>query len=262
MGDIGRFNRDEWIGQKFCMLTVIEPVHVKNKMGSMWYWRVRCDCGKEKVIRPTEVISGKNKSCGCYRFGREPWNKSHGESHTHLHNVWCGMNNRCNPNHKNSEGYGDRGIKVCEEWKSYEAFANWARIHGYQDGLTIERIDVNGDYCPENCTWIPLAKQARNRRTTHWVEYQGEQMSLAEACERAGLPYKQVFWRMRRAGWPFEKAISVPMGADIGIKEHKNICVICGKEFVSHSKNSKYCSHECYLEYRRMKKHERTDVAV
>lgn len=179
--------------------------------------------------------------------------KTHGESHTRLHNLWCGMNNRCDPSHKDSERYGKRGIKVCDEWYSYENFAKWARENGYADDMTIERIDVNGNYCPENCTWIPLAKQARNRRTTHWVEYHGEKMSLAEACEKAELPYKQVFWRMRRAGWSFEKAISTPMGAEVGQKETSHRCAICGKEFTSHSSRSKYCSHDCYL-VRRMQK--------
>ena len=180
--------------------------------------------------------------------------KTHGESHTRLHNIWCGMNNRCNPNHINTRGYAERGIKICDEWKSYEAFAEWARNSGYNDDLSIERIDVNGDYCPENCTWIAFSKQARNRRTTHWVTYNGVKMSLAEACEKAGLPYKQVFWRMARAGWSFEKAISTPMGAETGFKEHTHTCAICGKIFTSHSCHSKYCSHNCYLVYRMHKR--------
>jgi len=181
---------------------------------------------------------------------RTAWNKRHGESHTPLHNIWCGMNNRCNPKHKNSEEYGKRGIIVCDEWKSYEMFAKWAKENGYEPGLTIERIDVNGNYCPENCTWIPLSKQARNRRTTAWVTYNGRQMSLAEASEIAGLPYKQVWFRIHVSGWTFEKAISTPLGADLGQRESSHVCVICGKEFVSHSCRSKYCSLTCYREYK------------
>ena len=96
--------------------------------------------------------------------------KHHGESHAHLHNIWCGMNDRCNPANVASKNYGDRGISVCEEWRDYTKFAEWARNNGYKEGLSIERKDVNGDYCPENCTWIELEKQARNRRTTRFVE--------------------------------------------------------------------------------------------
>lgn len=187
---------------------------------------------------------------------RTPWNKSHCESHTRLHNIWCGMNNRCNPNHVNSKEYGARGIRICDEWKKYENFAEWARTHGYKDEMTIERIDVNGDYCPENCTWIPQKKQARNRRTTVWVNYCGRKMSLAEACEIAKLPYKQVWFRMYRAGWTFEKAISTELGAEVERKEYSHSCVICNKTFASKSIRSKYCSHDCYLVYRTMKRHE------
>ena len=182
--------------------------------------------------------------------------RTHGESHTRLHNIWCGMNNRCDPAHAHtsSDKYGKRGIRVCDEWWNYEKFAEWARNNGYQDGLTIERIDVNGNYCPENCKWIEFRKQARNRRTTHWVVYNGKKMSLAEACEIAGLPYKQVFWRMARAGWSFERAISTPMGADNGFREKTKTCVICGKTFTSLSNRKMYCSHECYLLQRQNKK--------
>ena len=135
------------------------------------------------------------------------WNRTHGESHTRLHNTWLGIIDRC----RHHKGYGGRGISVCEEWKDYVTFREWALSNGYADNLTIERIDVNGDYCPGNCTWIPLEKQARNRRTTHWVEYNGERMSLAEACERANMPYKQVFARVKVHGWSFEKSISTPI---------------------------------------------------
>lgn len=244
-----KYNGAEWIGKKFNMLTVTDIVHVEKNFGKEWFWKAKCDCGKEAIVVPGKVVKGLHKSCGCLRNG-PAWNKRHGESHTHLHNIWCGMNNRCNPKHKNSEEYGKRGITVCDEWKSYEAFAKWARENGYSDGLTIERIDVDGNYCPENCTWIPLAKQARNRRTTAWVTYNGRQMSLAEASEIAGLPYKQVWFRIHVAGWTFEKAISTPLGTDLGQKESSHVCVICGKEFTSHSCRSKYCSLPCYRIYK------------
>lgn len=206
-----KYNDTKWIGKKYNALTVVEPVHVTLNNGcNQWFWKVKCDCGKEKVMKPIEIIKEKKKSCGCGLYKRTT--ATHRESHTRLHNIWCGMNCRCNLNHKNIRGYADRGITICDEWKDYETFAKWARSNGYEEGLTIERKDVNGDYCPENCTWIPLVKQARNRRTTHWVEYQGERMSLAEACERANMPYKQVFERITKHNWPVEKALSIPMG--------------------------------------------------
>lgn len=130
----------------------------------------------------------------------------HGESHTRLHNIWCDMNKRCRFN----PGYAGRGIKVCEEWSDYRVFAEWARSNGYADNLTIERKDVDGDYCPQNCTWIERPKQARNRTTTKWVEYRGKTMSLAEATELVGIvPYKTVHLRMKK-GWSLDKALTEP----------------------------------------------------
>lgn len=130
----------------------------------------------------------------------------HKESHTPLHDKWCGINNRC----RHHPRYAGRGIKVCEEWSVYENFRDWALANGYKDGLTIERVDVDGDYCPENCKWIPFEKQARNRTTTKWVEYEGRKMSLAEAAELANLPYKEVHLRIK-SGWSVFDALHTPL---------------------------------------------------
>lgn len=208
---MNRYDSAEWIGKKYNMLTVIEPVHVVlNNGNKQWYWRTQCECGKVSILRPSSVINGRQKSCGCYRKTGKQVPCIHNESHTRLHNIWCSMNNRCNPAHKHSERYGKRGICICDEWHDYTKFAEWARANGYSDGLTIERVDVNGNYEPGNCKWIPLEAQARNRRTTRWVDYQGEKMSLAEAAQRAGLPYKQVHFRLKK-GWTVEEALSVPI---------------------------------------------------
>lgn len=212
MIDTGIYNDSKWIGMKYNMLTVIKPVHVTLSNGcNQWFWKVKCDCGNEKVYKPIEIIKGRIVSCGCYKKTNGYRTKRHGESHTRLHNIWCGIIERCTVGTNDAVRYGNRGIAVCEAWKRYEAFADWARSNGYNDSLTIERIDVNGNYCPENCKWIEHAKQARNRRTTHWVEYNGKKMSLAEACERANLPYKQVFERIAKYGWPVEKALMTPI---------------------------------------------------
>ena len=240
------YNKPEWIGKKFHMLTVHEPVHVTNKMGNMWYWNVRCDCGTEKGMRPIEIIDGHNVSCGCYVRTREVWNKSHGESHTRLHNIWLGMIGRCKPENAMALRYGKRGIKVCDEWKDYETFAAWARSNGYADNLTIERIDVNGNYEPGNCTWITLEKQARNRRTTHRVMYKGKEMSLAEACEIAGVPYKRAFNRIKQQGWTLDEALAERKNGVVHYKKKVCKCKGCGNEFISETVNRKYCSDRCY----------------
>lgn len=130
----------------------------------------------------------------------------HGESHTPLHDIWCGINTRC----RHHKRYAGRGITICNEWGVYENFRDWAMSSGYVPGLTIERIDVNGNYCPENCKWITLGEQARNRGTTKRVEYNGKTMSLAEAAELSGLPYKEVHFRLKK-GWSLERALTTPL---------------------------------------------------
>lgn len=213
MGSRAIYNSGKWIGNRYNMLTVVEPIHKTLKNGKkQWFWRVKCDCGNERIEIPNEVISGKVKSCGCFRKSGGQIPRKHGESHTKLHDIWLCMRRRCQKETDLSyDRYGGRGIKVCQEWEDYNTFANWARANGYEEGLSIERKDVNGNYCPENCEWIPLARQARNRRTTMWVTYQGRKMSLAEAAEIAGLPYKQVHYRIKKRGWTVERALSEPM---------------------------------------------------
>lgn len=201
----------DWIGKKFNKLTVLDIERVQQGKYVRWMWTCKCDCGNVKKIRGEYVVSGHTKSCGCNVLN----NKSamtHGESKTRLHMIWARMRERCSKTltspHKR---YAGRGIKVCKEWDNYEAFASWAMSNGYNDTLSIERINNNWGYCPENCKWIERGLQARNRRTTMWVEYNGERMSLAEACEIAGMPYKQVFARIRYMDWSVEDALSIPM---------------------------------------------------
>ena len=133
----------------------------------------------------------------------------HGERNTKLYGVWASMRQRCNnPNEKEYKNYGGRGIKVCEAWEYYINFSEWAHMHGYEEGLTIDRIDVNGNYCPENCQWIPFELQARNKTNTYWVTYEGRKMSLPEACELSGVP-EYTFRSRVLNGWSEEKALSI-----------------------------------------------------
>ncbi|MBQ1780613.1 MAG: hypothetical protein II001_04185 [Bacteroidales bacterium] len=128
------------------------------------------------------------------------------DHHSRLHKIWSGMKYRC----RHNKQYLGRGIVVCDEWQLYEPFRDWAKANGYRDDLTIERIDVDGNYCPENCTWIPFEEQARNRTTTRWVEYNGEKMSLSKAAELSGMPYKLVHGRIKN-GWDLERALTTPV---------------------------------------------------
>lgn len=203
-----KYNNSDYVGQKFGKLTVLEIIHQKGK----WMWLCECECGNRKLMRSDYVSSGHSTTCGCGKTTKGAY--KHGEISTRLYMIWGRMNERCNPNAADQERYkrySGRGISVCNEWKSYENFAKWARENGYRDDLSIERIDNDGDYCPENCTWVTKKEQARNRTTTMTVHYLGRDMSLAEACEIAGMSYKLVWYRISQAGWTFEKAISTPV---------------------------------------------------
>lgn len=135
------------------------------------------------------------------------------EKYHRMYSVWSGMKQRCtNPNSMGYENYGGRGITFCEEWKNFHSFCEWALSHGYSDNLTLERIDVNKNYCPENCTWIPLSDQPKNTRNNYINKYltvNGETKSFAEWAENVGITPRRLYWRIKR-GTPIEEAVTKP----------------------------------------------------
>ena len=136
---------------------------------------------------------------------------------TKLNNVWKCMRERCNnPNNISYKIYGARGICVCEEWSEYSAFKRWAIDTGYKDGLTLDRIDVDGNYEPDNCRWATRKEQARNRRNNRIVEYKGEKLTLAECAELKGVSPSTLRNRLNY-GWSIEEAMETDVRPD-GIK--------------------------------------------
>lgn len=171
-------------------------------------WICVCECGVEKEVYGKAMRENRIKSCGC--INKEcAWNRKHGQSYTRLHSIWCGMNGRCN--NKNSTRYNDwggRGIKVCKEWEKFEKFYEWSMDNGYADELTIDRIDVNGNYCLENCRWATYKEQGNNKSNNRYITYNGETHTIAEWAEIIGLPYGTLYQRLNKSGWPIEKALT------------------------------------------------------
>jgi len=158
-------------GKRFGRLTVVEYLGIDNHRAA---WRCKCDCGNEKITYTTYLTTGVVSSCGCYQKERQrEANTSHGGTYDRLYRTYHHMLGRCNnPNDNMYEWYGGRGISVCDEWKnSYEAFRDWAFANGYDNTLSIDRINVDGNYEPGNVRWIPLHEnviemhRAKRRRT-------------------------------------------------------------------------------------------------
>ena len=177
-------------------------------------WNCVCDCGNKRVVFGDNLKKGVTQSCGCYQKDlQSAKQKTHGETETKLYAVWCSMKARCfRDTATYYKFYGGRGITVCNEWvSSYETFREWAYGNGYYENdnreCTLDRIDVNGDYCPSNCRWVADVAQANNRRSNRIYVYNGEEHNVTEWAHIIGIDPKTLFSRIY-SGMDFEKAIN------------------------------------------------------
>ncbi len=198
------------IGERFGRLTVIAFDH-KDKHGRT-VCLCKCDCGNEKEVAKSNLTSGNSKSCGCvHKEQLVERMKTHGETGSRLYWIWGGMKSRClNPNDPRFADYGGRGIKICDEWNGFAGFREWAMSTGYSDKLTIDRIDVNGNYEPSNCRWATIAEQANNKRTNVLVTHNGETHTLKQWSEILGINYFTLHSRIVKRGWSIERALKKP----------------------------------------------------
>lgn len=204
------------IGKKYGRLVVIAIADTKSKVVC------KCDCGNEVTVSIGKLKNGHTKSCGCLQkekvrlIGKS--NKKHGMAHSRLYNIWHSMKQRClYEGHIEANRYSERGITICEEWKnSFEAFRDWSLANGYQDDLSIDRIDNDNGYCPENCRWTDCKTQANNRSSNVVIGYNGKFQNIECWSIETGIAYATIWYRIKH-GWSVEDALTTPVGMKRGI---------------------------------------------
>lgn len=202
-------------GERYGMLTVIERggYYVSPAGRKVVKWVCRCDCGNIIEVTGVHLHSGNSLSCGCY--GRQQRLKAvkkgtHNKSRTRIYHIWQLMKYRClNPAAANYSTYGGRGITVCDDWKSrngFESFYEWSVNNGYDDSLSLDRIDVNGNYEPENCRWVDEETQHNNTQSSVKITYNGKTMTAAQWAREIGVDRHTIYDRLRK-GLPIEEVL-------------------------------------------------------
>ena len=198
------------VGTKFNNLTIL-GIHSKDNAGH-YKLICKCDCGNIKNIRADRVINGVTKTCGCKNLNYDCNLNGLSRKFPALYSCWNTIRHRCyNPKNEKYKYYGARGIAICEEWrKSFKPFFEWAMANNYRKGLSIDRIDVNGNYEPSNCRWVNNLVQARNKTNNKMVTYNGITKCLVQWCEDLNTPYNTIRARIR-LGWDIAKAFETPV---------------------------------------------------
>ena len=195
--------------KKFNRLTVLERAENQN---NKIMWKCRCDCGNIVNVFSSNLLCNRTKSCGCLKDEKLIQRSTkHNQRHTKLYEIWKSMKQRClNPNNRGYKNYGGRGITICDEWiHDFQSFYEWSKKNGYNSNLSIDRIDNNGNYCPENCRWTDRHTQCNNTRVNHYINYNNETKTLADWVKTTKLSYSCVFTRLKK-GWSIDKALNTP----------------------------------------------------
>lgn len=199
-------------GQRFGRLTAVERAG-KNRYGVVW--KCLCDCGSYTEVAGTKLRNGHTRSCGCLvsdTIGN--LNRTYGMSKSRLHYIWGNMKSRCyNANNRFYKRYGGRGIAVCDEWRDdFTAFVDWALANGYDATLTIDRIDNDKGYAPDNCRWVDMTTQANNRTSNKLFTMDGQTKSISEWSKAYGRKRATVAYRLRR-GRSIQEALGIKVAS-------------------------------------------------
>ena len=210
MKNIVRDLKNDLTSKQFGRLTVLSFQGRNKQYDSLW--SCSCECGNSKVIRGGVLKNGHTRSCGCLQKESTSMSRTtHGliKENFKLYKVWIGIKQRCNnPKSSSFNDYGGRGISICEKWESkFEDFHYWAISKGYKEGLTIERVNPNGNYEPTNCIWIPKKEQSNNRTSSVVISYQGITENASYWSEKTKIPSNVITQRIRR-GWSEEKTLT------------------------------------------------------
>lgn len=202
------------IGNRYGRWRVLEKAEsYREPSGHLRHvWLCECECGVKRNVKGASLLSGRSLSCGCILREKNVSRMStHGMYGTRIYKIWEGMKSRCdNPNNSRYKNYGGRGITYCKEWEDFCNFEEWALSNGYEDNLTLDRIDVNGNYEPDNCRWITNKEQQNNKRDNIYIPYKGVTKTLAEWSEITGKSYACLTYRYK-AGWSAERIIETPI---------------------------------------------------
>ena len=226
-----KYKSTDFINNKIGKLTITKYSGTKNKKkgDNHKYWMAKCDCGNILYLKGNQIKNKSILSC------RNCASKTHGKTNTRLFNIWQSMKGRCyNKNNQDYYNYGQKGIIVCNEWKdNFIDFYNWAIDNGYNDNLSIDRIDVFGNYEPNNCRWADNITQANNKKNnTHYI-YKDKKYTIRDLCNISGYSYHVIQSRLY-AGWDIEKILNyTPKYGNNQFETKKILCLETGQIYES-----------------------------
>lgn len=186
-------------GQQYNRLTIVKA-NSSRKNGRL-YSLCKCTCGTVKEVLNQNITGQHTFSCGCWnreRASERMKNKRPYSTKTRLYGIWKNIRRRTRNDNVHGKGYFDRGIRLCQEWHDYAVFREWALNNGYDDVLTLDRIDNDGNYCPENCRWTDQKTQCNNKRNNHFVTFKGKTLTMAQWAEELNVSYNAIKYRVKK----------------------------------------------------------------